>query len=183
MAQICTPRHVPTPRHLNFGNCAPSPLPGSHEQKFLEFFPRMFRRNAATLMNRLMVRSLVLVFAVIGRSVPRYNVVFFGSVHPSGILEARKKPHVIRAAQNSWSEGIKNGPISLKRPVSIQVSSRVLQSTAVNQTSPLFRLVGLGCRKIDGPDIVRHGFCRTLRLITSKIFPYRPKYSREPMVF
>jgi hypothetical protein len=33
-------------------------------------------------MNRLMVRSLVLVFAVIGRSVPRYNVVFFGSVHP-----------------------------------------------------------------------------------------------------
>jgi hypothetical protein len=47
----------------------------------------------------------------------------------------------------------------------------------------LFRLVGLGCRKINGPDIVRHGFCRTLRLITSKIFPYRPKYSREPMVF
>jgi len=33
-------------------------------------------------MNRLMVRSLVLVFAVMGRSVPRYNVVFFGSVHP-----------------------------------------------------------------------------------------------------
>ncbi len=27
-------------------------------------------------MNRLMVRSLVLVFAAIGRSVPRYNVVF-----------------------------------------------------------------------------------------------------------
>ena len=71
----------------------------------------------------------------------------------------------------------------IKRPVSIQVSLRVLQSTAVNQTSPLFRLVGLGCRKIDGPDIVRHGFCRTLRLITSKILPYRPKYSREPMVF
>jgi len=36
----------------------------------------MFRRNAAALMNRLMVRSLVFVFAVIGRSVARYNMVF-----------------------------------------------------------------------------------------------------------
>ena len=92
MAQICTPRHVPTPRHLNFGNCAPSPLPGSHEQKFLKFFPRMFRRNAATLMNRLRVRSLVLVFAAIGRSVASVQRGFSSAQFtPSGILEARKK--------------------------------------------------------------------------------------------
>ena len=32
---------------------------------------------------------------------------FSSQFTPSGILEARKKPHVIRAAQNSWSEGIK----------------------------------------------------------------------------
>ena|SRR5437867_2861660 len=59
----------------------------------------MFRRNAATLMNRLMVRSLVLVFAAIGRYL---GTTWFSSAQftSSGSLEARKKPHVIRAAQN-----------------------------------------------------------------------------------
>jgi hypothetical protein len=33
---------------------------------------------------------------------------FFGSPHPCGILEARQKPHAIRAAHESWFAVLKN---------------------------------------------------------------------------
>ena len=71
----------PDPPAFKFWEQPSLTAPGLPRAKiFKKCFPRMFRRNAVTLMNRLMVRSLVLVFAVIGRYLGA--TWFFFSVHP-----------------------------------------------------------------------------------------------------